>query len=268
MRLVPVTPGSRVRLRNRDAVPPGPMPADIKGATEDMLDTLRDLQGALYAERKRALLIVLQGRDASGKDGTVSHVCSAFNEAGCQVTSFKQPSEVELSHDYLWRVHRAMPPRGMVGVFNRSQYEDVLAVRVHKLQPRSVWIKRFAEINAFEQMLTANGTVIVKLFLHISKAEQRHRLMARTRDPLKNWKISASDLADREVWDDYTVAYQDVLTRCSTPWAPWYLVPADDKAARNYLVSGVILAVLKRMAPQFPRVNARLLARYRRELES
>jgi PPK2 family polyphosphate:nucleotide phosphotransferase len=268
MRLVPIPPGTRVRLRNRDAVAPGPMPADIKAATNGLLEQLGELQAALYAESKRALLIVLQGRDASGKDGTVAHVCSAFNQAGCSVSSFKQPTPEELAHDYLWRVHRVTPARGKVGVFNRSQYEDVLAVRVHKLQPRSVWIKRYSEINAFEQMLTANGTVIIKFFLHVSKAEQRHRLMARTRDPLKNWKISASDLADREVWDDYTAAYQDVLSRCSTPWAPWYVVPADDKAARNYLVSGVILAVLKRMKPQFPRVNSRLLARYRRELEA
>jgi PPK2 family polyphosphate:nucleotide phosphotransferase len=268
MRLVPIAPGTRVRLRNRDAVAPGPMPADIKAATKELLDQLSELQAALYAESKRSVLIVLQGRDASGKDGTVAHVCSAFNPEGCSVSSFKQPSAEELAHDYLWRVHRVTPARGKIGVFNRSQYEDVLAVRVHKLLPRSVWIKRFSEINAFEQMLTANGTVIIKVFLHVSKAEQRHRLMARTKDPLKNWKISASDLADREVWDDYTVAYQDVLTRCSTPWAPWYVVPADDKAARNYLVSGVILAVLKRMKPQFPRVNARLLARYRRELEA
>lgn len=268
MRLVPIPPGTRVRLRNRDAVAPGPMPADLKRTTEDMLDAIRKLQAALYAESKRALLIVLQGRDGSGKDGTVSHVCSAFNPTACVVSSFKQPSAVELAHDYLWRVHRVTPERGTVGVFNRSQYEDVLAVRVHKLQPRSVWVKRFGQINAFEQMLTANGTVIVKLFLHISRGEQRQRLLARTRDPLKNWKISASDLADRALWDDYTIAYQDMLARCSTPWAPWYLVPSDDKAARNYLVSGVILAVLKRMAPQFPRANARLLARYRRELEA
>jgi PPK2 family polyphosphate:nucleotide phosphotransferase len=267
MRLVPISPGTRVRLRNRDAVAPGPMPADIKTSTDEMLDAIGKLQMALYAESKRALLIVLQGRDASGKDGTVGHVCSAFNPAGVAVTSFKQPTPEELSHDYLWRVHRATPAKGRVGVFNRSQYEDVLAVRVHQLQPRSVWSRRYAEINAWEQMLSANGTVIVKLFLHVSKAEQRHRLMARTRDPLKNWKISASDLADRELWDDYTIAYQDVLSRCSTPWAPWYVVPADDKAARNYLVSGVILAVLKRMNPQFPRANHRLLARYRRELE-
>jgi PPK2 family polyphosphate:nucleotide phosphotransferase len=269
MRLLPIPPGSRVRLRNREAaVAPGPMPTDIKKATEDMLEVLRKLQAALYAESKRALLVVLQGRDASGKDGTVTHVCSAFNPAGCTVSSFKQPSAVELAHDYLWRVHRVTPARGMVGVFNRSQYEDVLAVRVHQLQPRSVWSKRYAQINAFEQMLTASGTVIIKLFLHVSKAEQRHRLLERTRDPLKNWKISASDLADRERWDDYTLAYQDMLSRCSTPWAPWYVVPADDKATRNYLVSGVILAVLRRMAPQFPRVNSRLLARYRRELGS
>src|ERR1700722_10155349 len=266
MRLIPVPTGSRVRLRNRDAVPPGQMPADIKGATGEMRSKLGDLQAALYAEGKRALLIVLQGRDASGKDGTVSHVCSAFNESGCTVASFKQPDAVELAHDYLWRVHAKVPPRGMVGVFNRSQYEDVLAVRVHRLQPRAVWVKRYAQINAFEQMLTENGVVIVKFFLHISKAEQRQRLLARARDPKKNWKISASDLADRAVWHDYTAAYQDVLTRCSTPWAPWYVVPADDKAVRNYLVSGVVLAVLRRMAPQFPRGNARLLARYRREL--
>jgi PPK2 family polyphosphate:nucleotide phosphotransferase len=268
MRLVPIPPGTRVRLRNRDAVAPGPMPADIKKSTDEMLVAISKLQMALFAESKRALLIVLQGRDASGKDGTVTHVCSAFNQAGCSVSSFKQPTPEELAHDYLWRVHRVTPARGKVAVFNRSQYEDVLAVRVHQLQPRSVWIKRYSEINAFEQMLTANGTVIIKFFLHISKAEQRHRLMERTKDPLKNWKISASDLAERELWDDYTGAYQDVLSRCSTPWAPWYVVPADDKAARNYLVSGVILAVLNRMKPQFPRVNARLLSRYRRELEA
>jgi PPK2 family polyphosphate:nucleotide phosphotransferase len=242
------------------------MPADIKTATDEMLDRLRDLQAALYAESRRALLIVLQGRDASGKDGTVTHVCSAFNPEGCEITSFKQPSAHELGHDYLWRVHARTPPRGIVGVFNRSHYEDVLAVRVHRLQPRSVWIKRFAQINAFEQMLTDNGTVIVKLFLHISKAEQRRRLLARVTDPRKNWKVSASDIADRALWPDYTVAYQDVLSRCSTPWAPWYVVPADDKGARNYLISGVILAVLRRMAPAFPRVNPRLLGRYRREL--
>jgi PPK2 family polyphosphate:nucleotide phosphotransferase len=242
------------------------MPADIKGATHEMLDQLRDLQAALYAESKRALLVVLQGRDASGKDGTVGHVCSTFNPEGCEVTSFKQPSAQELAHDYLWRVHKRVPQRGIVGVFNRSQYEDVLAVRVHRLQPRSVWIKRFAQINAFEQMLSENGVVVVKLFLHISKAEQRRRLLARVLDPKKNWKISPSDLAERELWHEYTAAYQDVLTRCSTPWAPWYVVPADDKEVRNYLVSGVILAVLRRMRPAFPRGNARLLARYRREL--
>jgi PPK2 family polyphosphate:nucleotide phosphotransferase len=233
-----------------------------------MLKELRHLQSALYAESKRALLIVLQGRDASGKDGTVGHVCSAFNQQGCTVASFKQPSAVELAHDYLWRVHQKVPARGIVGVFNRSQYEDVLAVRVHRLAPRAVWIKRYAQINAFEQMLVANGTVILKFFLHISKAEQRKRLLERVKDPAKNWKVSASDLADRQKWGEYTVAYQDVLSRCSTPWAPWYLVPADDKAARNYLVSGVILATLKRMAPQFPRGNARILAKYRRELSA
>jgi PPK2 family polyphosphate:nucleotide phosphotransferase len=266
MRLVPIAPGTRVRLKNRDAVASGPH--DMSAATDAMLHELRKLQAALYAERTRSLLIVLQGRDASGKDGTVGHVCSVFNPEGCVVSSFKQPSAEELAHDYLWRIHQKVPARGIVGVFNRSQYEDVLAVRVHRLAPRAVWIKRYAEINAFEQMLVANGTVILKFFLHISKGEQRKRLLDRVKDPLKNWKISASDLADRQVWGEYTAAYQDVLSRCSTPWAPWYIVPADDKAVRNYLVSGVILGTLKRMGPVFPRANARLLARYRRELSA
>lgn len=257
-----------MRLRNKDAVASGVMPPDMSAATDAMLHEMRKLQAALYAESKRALLIVLQGRDASGKDGTVSHVCSAFNPQGVSIASFKQPSAVELAHDYLWRVHQKVPARGLVGVFNRSQYEDVLAVRVHRLAPRAVWIKRYAEINAFEQMLVANGTVIVKFFLHVSKGEQRKRLLERVKDPQRNWKISASDLADRQVWGDYTAAYQDVLSRCSTPWAPWYVVPSDDKAARNYLISGVILGTLKRMRPMFPRANPRLLARYRRELSS
>jgi PPK2 family polyphosphate:nucleotide phosphotransferase len=244
------------------------MPSDLPGATAPMLRAMGKLQGALYGEGKRALLVVLQGRDAAGKDGTVGHVCSAFNQQGCTVSSFKQPSKEELAHDYLWRVHRKVPARGVVGVFNRSQYEDVLAVRVHRLAPRAVWSKRYAEINAFEQMLVANGTVILKFFLHVSKGEQRKRLLDRVKDPEKNWKISASDLEDRQKWGEYTAAYQDMLSRCSTPWAPWYIVPADDKDARNYLVSGVILATLRRMAPQFPRANARLLARYRRALST
>lgn len=266
MRLVPVPPGSRVSLHTRDAAPPASLPGDLKGAMAPMLEKLHELQEALYGEGTRSLLIILQGRDASGKDGTIGHVGTAFNQQGCRVTAFKQPSHEELAHDFLWRVHRACPPRGSIGVFNRSQYEDVLAVRVHNLVPRSDWAKRFGQINEFEHMLTANGTTIVKLFLHVSKAEQRRRLLQRANDPEKNWKLSASDIEERGMWHDYTRAYQDVLSRCSTPWAPWYVVPADDKEARNYLVTGVLLAVLKRMAPVFPTGNPRIVGRFKREL--
>jgi PPK2 family polyphosphate:nucleotide phosphotransferase len=265
MRLVPVPPGSRVSLHSRDAAPPS-LPGDLAAEMVPMLEKLHDLQAALYGEGQRSLLIILQGRDASGKDGTIGHVGTAFNQQGCQVTAFKQPSHEELAHDYLWRVHRAVPARGNIGVFNRSHYEDVLAVRVHGLVPRAEWAKRFGQINEFEHMLTANGTTIVKLFLHVSKNEQRRRLLARATDPKKNWKLSASDVAERGLWHDYTRAYQDVLSRCSTPWAPWYVVPADDKEARNYLVTGVLLAVLKRMAPAFPPGNPRIIGRFKREL--
>jgi len=267
MRLAPVSPGSRVRLHDRDALPPASLPTELREETDAIHGHLHDLQERLYAESTRSLLIVLQGRDAAGNDGTTNHVGSAFNQMGCSVTSFKQPTAKELSHDYLWRVHQAVPARGTIGIFNRSHYEDVLAVRVHGLEPRRVWAARYAQINAFEQMLTANGVVIVKFFLHISRAEQRRRLLSRINDERKNWKISESDLADRKRWSVYTQAYEDVLARCSTPWAPWYVVPADDKTARNYLVSGVLLAALRRLAPTYPAARRHLLARYRRLLK-
>ena len=229
-----------------------------------MLHGLKDLQEMLYAEGKRSLLVVLQGRDAAGKDGTVKHICSAFNPQGTHVTSFKVPVGEEASHDYLWRVHRAVPPHGYVGVFNRSQYEDVLVTRVHNLVPRAVWSKRYAQINEFERMLTENGVTIVKFFLHISRAEQARRLRDRAADPTKQWKVSDSDVRERGYWQEYTLAYQDVLSRCSTPWAPWYVVPADDKQARNYLVAGVLLAVLQRMKPAYPPADQKLVSRVKR----
>jgi PPK2 family polyphosphate:nucleotide phosphotransferase len=264
MRLVPVTPGSRARLRTSDATPPRSIPHDLDAATKPLMHGLKKAQEALYAENKRALLVILQGRDTAGKDGTVKHIMGAFNPAGVRITSFKVPVGEDATHDYLWRVHRAVPPRGVVGVFNRSQYEDVLVARVHNLVPRAVWSKRYAQINDFERMLTENGVTIVKFFLHISRAEQGRRLRDRAQDPDKQWKISESDVRERAYWQEYTLAYQDVLSRCSTPWAPWYVVPADDKTARDYLVAGVLLAVLQRMKPVYPPADPKLISRVKR----
>jgi len=245
-------------------MPPRNIPNDLEEATKPLMHGLRDQQEMLYAERKRSLLVVLQGRDAAGKDGTVKHICGAFNPQGTAVTSFKVPVGEEATHDYLWRIHRAVPPKGLVGVFNRSQYEDVLVARVHNLVPRAVWSKRYGQINDFERMLTENGVTIVKFFLHVSRAEQTRRIRDRAADPTKQWKVSASDVSERRYWQEYTLAYQDVLSRCSTPWAPWYVVPADDKKARDYLVAGVLLAVLQRMNPAYPPADRKLVSRVKR----
>ena len=202
---------------------------------------------------------MLQARDTGGKDGTIRHVFGAFSPQGVRVTSFGRPSEVELAHDFLWRVHRETPARGMVGVFNRSHYEDVLAVRVRKLVPDDVWRQRYQQITDFERLLTESGTTIVKLFLHISKEEQAERLRARLDDPEKNWKFEEGDIADRALWDDYTAAYEEAIARCSTPWAPWYVVPADKKKARNHLVAEIVAGALDRMNPRYPRADERVL---------
>jgi PPK2 family polyphosphate:nucleotide phosphotransferase len=206
----------------------------------------------LYAENKRALLIILQGMDAAGKDGVIRHVLSGVSPQTCQVVAFKQPTVEELSHDFLWRVHRAAPPHGRVGIFNRSHYEDVLTVRVHKLVDKAVWKDRFDQINAFEQLLAAEGTTIVKFFLHISYDEQRERLQARIRDPRKYWKMSASDVKERKYWDDYQRAYEDVLTRCSTVAASWHVIPADHRWYRNLAIGKILCETLNGMDPRFP----------------
>jgi PPK2 family polyphosphate:nucleotide phosphotransferase len=261
MRPAPISAGTRVSLRKRDAEPPPGLPHDLAAATDTLLTRLGDLQARLFAEGSRALLVVLQGRDASGKDATIKTVCGAFNPQGCQVTSFKVPTVTELAHDYLWRAHRAMPPRGFIGVFNRSHYEDVLVARVQHLVPRSTWVKRFHQINEFERMLTESGMTIVKICLHVSKAEQKRRLLERLSDPTKNWKFSEDDLAARARWDDYTAAYHDMLVRCSTKWSPWFVVPADHRHARNYLVASVLVATLTRMRPRYPALRRGVLAR-------
>jgi PPK2 family polyphosphate:nucleotide phosphotransferase len=191
--------------------------------------------------------------DAGGKDGTIRHVMSGLNPQGCRVTSFKVPTEEELSHDYLWRMHRAVPAKGEIGIFNRSHYGDVLVVRVHNLVPKRVWSKRFEQINAFEKILAETGVTIVKFFLHISKEEQKNRLQERLDDSTKHWKVSPADFEERKYWDDYVKAYEDVLARCSTPWAPWYVIPGDHKWFRNLAVADVLVRTLKDMKMRFPK---------------
>jgi PPK2 family polyphosphate:nucleotide phosphotransferase len=206
----------------------------------------------LYADARHAVLIVLQGRDASGKDGTIRKVFTAVNPQGCTVSAFKAPTEAEQRHDFLWRVHQQVPARGMIGIFNRSHYEDVLVPRVHDLVPKKVWSARYRQINDFEEMLAANDVVILKFMLHISRDEQKRRLVERLEDPEKNWKFRLGDLDDRELWDDFTQAYRGILSHTSTDSAPWYIVPADDKDVRDYLVARTIAERLKKLRLRYP----------------
>jgi len=210
------------------------------------------LQARLYAESKQSLLIVLQALDAGGKDGTIRTVFHGVNPQGCRVWSFKQPSSEDLAHDFLWRYHRKTPPHGMIAIFNRSHYEDVLVVRVMKLVPEAVWRQRYQMINEFEHMLTLNGTTILKFFLDISKEEQEKRLESRIETPDKQWKFSQADLQTRSLWDDYMAAFQDAINNCSTAYAPWYVVPANYKWYRNLVVARTIADTLEAMNPQFP----------------
>jgi PPK2 family polyphosphate:nucleotide phosphotransferase len=250
-----VVPGSKVKLARWD--PGDTAGIDSKKKALPELDEHRkklyELQYLLHAEKRQSLLIVLQAMDAGGKDGTIRHVMSGLNPQGCRVTSFKVPTEEELSHDYLWRMHRAVPAKGEIGIFNRSHYGDVLVVRVHNLVPKRVWSKRFEQINAFEKILAETGVTIVKFFLHISKEEQKNRLQERLDDSTKHWKVSPADFEERKYWDDYVKAYEDVLARCSTPWAPWYVIPGDHKWFRNLAVADVLVRTLKDMKMRFPK---------------
>ncbi len=213
---------------------------------------LADLQRRLWGESKQSLLIVLQAMDTGGKDGTIRNVFSGVNPQGVHVRGFAAPSEWELAHDFLWRVHFHSPERGAITIFNRSHYEDVLAARVHKLVPEQTWRRRFGHIAEFERMLHDEGTTIVKLFLNISKEEQRARLQTRLDEPDKRWKFSEGDLRDRELWDDYMAAYEDAISRTSTEQAPWYVVPADRKWYRNLVVSSILVDTLERLDPEYP----------------
>ncbi len=248
-----VEAGRKVRLESFDtSATHGHDKADSAKVTAEQLVRLGALQDRFWAEAKRSVLIVLQGIDAAGKDGTINKVMEAFNPQGCPVTSFKVPSAEELAHDYLWRVHKAVPRKGEIGIFNRSHYEDVLVVRVHGYVPEAVWSKRYDQINAFERHLTDNGTTIVKFFLSISKDEQRQRFQARYDDPTKRWKFSLGDLEERKRWDDYQAAFDDVLSKTSTAWAPWYVIPADRKWFRDVAVSTILADILDELDPAYP----------------
>lgn len=256
--LRPVQKGDKLPLRDRDAQPPkgAPSPDELKGKTSEERRRVADLQRVLYADGRFGLLVVLQGRDASGKDGTIRNVFKEVNPQGLEVTSFKAPSETESQHDYLWRVHHRVPPRGVIGVFNRSHYEDVLVPRVSDTIEKREWTARYRQINDFERGLSENGITMLKFFLHISRDEQKERLQKRLTNPEKNWKFAAGDLADRAKWSEYAAAYRDLLRECSTDWAPWYVVPADSKKLRDWLIARTIADTLARLKLRYPRASA------------
>jgi PPK2 family polyphosphate:nucleotide phosphotransferase len=261
-----VRPGKKFRLRDHD-------PDDTLGYRNDgqtqaalkkHLERLDKLQYLLYASKKCALLIVLQAVDSGGKDGTIRHVMSGVNPQGCRVTSFKKPTPEEAAHDFLWRTHKAVPERGEIGIFNRSYYEDVLVVRVHKMVPKSVWSRRYKEINRFEKILVENNVKILKFHLHISREEQLKRFKQRLKDPDKYWELSPADFQERRYWSRYMTAYEDVLKFCSTEWAPWYLIPANHKWFRNLAVSQIIVETLEGLNMKFPK-PAFDVSKYRRK---
>ena len=250
-----VRPGDRVDLA---ALDPGDthLAADRESAETRLAEIrqrLAGLQEMLYAGGDQKVLIVLQGMDTSGKDGVIRHVASSFNLQSTRVVSFKQPTPEELEHDFLWRIHRQVPRNGEIVVFNRSHYEDVLVVRVHELVPQRVWKMRYEQINAFERLLTETGTLIVKFFLHISKAEQRKRLQKRVDDPTKCWKFKEGDLKERKLWKGYQRAYEDAISKTSTARAPWYLVPANHKWYRDYVVASILVEALERLDLRYPK---------------
>jgi PPK2 family polyphosphate:nucleotide phosphotransferase len=258
----------RVRLSrwDPDSTPGCRDRAEAAERTEANLARIDRLQYELHAEGRRSLLIVLQGMDTAGKDGLIRKVMTAFNPQGCRVTPFKVPTPLEAAHDFLWRIHQAAPARGEVAIFNRSHYEDVLVVRVHGLVPRPVWRRRYEGINRFELHLQEHGTRVVKFFLHISRKEQKKRLLARLDDPRKNWKFSETDIAERAHWGAYHRAYEDALSQCSPASAPWYVIPANAKWYRNLAVSEIVAGALEEMAPRAPRVKLDI-GRLRRRLE-
>ncbi len=261
-----VKSGTDVKLKNYDPNYTDPHiehdSADKK--LQELSDELEELQELMAAAQHQNLLIILQGMDTSGKDGTIRHVFTRVDPQGCYVHSFKEPTPEELAHDFLWRIHKATPGNGVMGIFNRSHYEDVLVVRVHNLVPHRVWSRRYQEINHFEKLLTDNGTILLKLFLHISKDEQERRLMAREQDKDKAWKITAADWNERNYWDDYQQAYEDALSKCSTDEAPWYIVPANHKWYRNLAIAQMLVDTMHKYKSEW---KEQLEARGQEELE-
>ncbi len=249
-----VAPGVKVKLKDIDP----DYKASHKNHKEAAKETaqyqqrLRELQDLLHAERRHSVLIILQGLDTAGKDGTINHVLGAMNPQGCRVASFREPSAKELAHDFLWRAHRVAPARGEVVIFNRSHYEDVLIVRVHKMVPEDIWTLRYDQINAFEKGLVEHDTHILKFYLHISKEEQLKRFKSRLDDPTKQWKISESDYKERLFWDDYISAFEDALSRCRTRGAPWFIIPANHKWFRNLAIAQIVVECLESLHMKYP----------------
>ena len=279
-----VTSGRKFALKNFATDDKGGLEQDAH--TEELLAhgvaAMSDLQERLYADDTWSLLLIFQAMDAAGKDGTIKHVMSGINPAGCQVTSFKQPSALELDHNFLWRAGLALPQRGRIGIFNRSYYEETLVVRVHRevlkaeripapLAGKHLWEERFEDIHAFERHLARNGTVILKFFLHLSKAEQKRRFLKRLDEPAKNWKFSAADLKERAWWDEYQDAYEEMISATATPHAPWYVVPADHKWYARLVVAGAVVRALDHLDLKFPKVSReqkKALRQARKELEA
>ncbi|SEO58669.1 polyphosphate kinase 2 family protein [Trujillonella endophytica] len=249
-----VEPGEGVRLADVDPDESEhyAKQKDVLPELESTRDRIAELQSRLYAENRRSLLLVLQALDTGGKDGTIKHVFQGVNPQGCQVWSFKAPSAEEIAHDFLWRYHQRVPSRGLIGIFNRSHYEDVLVVRVKGLVPEDVWRPRYAVINQFEQSLTLSGVTVLKFYLHISKDEQKRRLESRLADPDKRWKFSANDLRERRHWDAYMTAFEEAIATTSTEYAPWYVVPANNKWYRNLVIARTIADTLEAMDPRYP----------------
>ena len=260
-----VEPGSHIHLKDYDPDYTDKQTKHDKADSElaKLGDELSELQEIMAAAQHHSLLMILQGMDTSGKDGTIRHVFSHVNPQGCNVHSFKEPTQEELLHDFLWRVHKVTPARGVMGIFNRSHYEDVLVVRVHNLVPEKVWRHRYDQINHFEKLLADSNTIILKFFLHISKEEQEQRLLARERDKDKAWKIAASDWAERKYWDTYQQAYEDALSKCSTAYAPWYIVPANHKWYRNIAIAHTLVHTMRQYKDEW---KAQLEERGKREL--
>lgn len=254
-----VKPGSKLDLSKIDSrektLFQGAEKSEFDTQFRVLQDQLQDMQKMLYAQNKHRVLVVMQAMDTGGKDGCIKHVFSHIDPQGIHVRSFKKPSEEELSYDFLWRVHSKVPPRGQLVIFNRSHYEDIIAVRVKKLFPDEVWKRRQRHVVEFERMLAEEGTTIVKIFLHISKEEQKERLEARLQNPVKHWKFNPDDLADRKRWDDFMAAYEDVITKTSTGYAPWFVVPADRKWYRNLCVARIMVDTLAKLDMKLPKVD-------------